>query len=146
MKDEFVEYIRKLGMADPLTERVIKLERAFRVVSPEEPQAIFVSEYQLEDGTRNYESLFLISKNYLAEFKNFVNSTDFEIDRIGGSITNLLFNSEEFDFDSPPNSKSRLSVRYYTAHTLTANLRASADNCAHLTTIARQFFVTNLVR
>src|SRR3990170_4856177 len=140
---EFAEYLRTLGMGDLLRERVATIQRTVKAICPEGLKYIFVSEYIQEDGSRQYEVLHFFSDNYAVEAKNFLTENMFEIEKIGHSIVNLLFDSQEFDLQLPT-EKSRLRVRYYTATNLQADFKASRENCTHLLTIVQNCLIPNL--
>lgn len=144
MKAEFEEYLRGLGMGDVLLERVTEIERSVRPLCPEELKYVFVAEYVEEGGMRQYEDLFFFSDNYAIQATNFVNRNELDMDRIGKSISSLKIVGEQFDF-AAPTEKSRLSVRYYTATALRADLKASRENCAHLLAIVRTCLVPNFI-
>ncbi len=59
MKDEFLEYLESIGMTKTLCKRVETIYAFYTEICPDEITDIFITDYIKEDGTREYQNLWL---------------------------------------------------------------------------------------
>jgi hypothetical protein len=104
-----------------------------------------VSEYLLDDGARQYESLSFFSPSFVMEAKSFETKEDFDIATVSGRIVYVNYEALEYDFKKATD-KSRLSFQYWCDDDLNGNLRASRANCDHLYQLAKDRIVPHFRR
>ena len=69
--ESMVKYIHLIGLSTEIAKRVEKIAYEYKLLIPTlEIEDIFICDYIKEDGSRDYESLWLLSKNYVLEAKN----------------------------------------------------------------------------
>ena len=141
MKEEFVQYLGLIGMGDALIERVSALERSIAAILPEEITHIFVSEYIDKEDNRQFENLYFFTGGYLVETRNFVTEPRTEVDLIRQSIINVQLTLKDYDLRSASQA-SRFTFGYSTGP-LSAQLRASKENCDHLLRVVRECIIPN---
>lgn len=130
-------------MGTPLIERTEKILGYVRQLLPEEPRYIFVSEYRDDEGNRNYESLWVLSDNFISEAKQFVSQSEFDLTSLSGGLTRILISNHEFEFENASES-SRLSVYVNLGNTgsaITGSFRASGTNCNDLNQVLTEYLL-----
>lgn len=143
MKQEFEDYLRGLGMGDVLVARVEETATMVHAWVAGPLDHIFVSDGWTPEGQRQYESLFLLSKDLVVEARQFVITNDFEVDAIRADVHNLKVTVKDFDFTTTTDA-SRVNVRYSTRSGLAAEFRASQANCVHLQEVIKSCILPNL--
>lgn len=141
MKSQFTNYLSAIGMGRTFIRRVSELEKRIALILPEEITRVFVSEYIDQEDQRQFQSVFFLTPSYVAEASNFVAEESFEVDLIRQSIVNIEVNYKDYDFRSAAHA-SRLTLLYTTGF-LSANLKASRENCDYLLSLLRDCIVPN---
>jgi hypothetical protein len=140
MKQGFQEYLASLELTDPVKARVESVLEFYAVLAPEEIESIFVTDYLDQNGARFFESLWLFSKGYVMEAKQFISQDDFDIGPLGRLFW-IAVRKENYDFKTAT-AASRLNIEYRNlASEFGGQLRASGKNCDNL----RQVLVERLV-
>jgi hypothetical protein len=142
MKTEFASYLGSLSATDQVMGRVELILNFYKTVCPEDILDIFISETIKGDGNREYLSLWLFSKKYAMEAKNFLIQDDFDIMPINKLISYCGVQKTGYDLDSTSEG-SRLFVKISVTHLLTGELRASKANCNFLKQIMLKYFLPN---
>jgi hypothetical protein len=145
MKAEFVDYLKAIGMTEPLIERVDSVHSFYETLLHDEVTDIFVSEYVTEDGIRQYESLWFFSAEYVLEAKQFIKQDDFDITPIRGLIKYWKVEKKEYDFREATTA-SRCTVIFTTEPGTSATFKASGMNCDKIRDIALRLMIPNLVK
>jgi hypothetical protein len=141
MKAEFINYLKSIGMAKPLIDRAEEIHAFYAKLIPEPLLAIFVSEYVKEDGVRQYENLWLISKSFLMEAKNFASEDILDFQGLSkAGYWELRKNKYDF-VKATAQSRLKINVSFDEAGgDIECEFKASAENCDHL----RNVFVAHI--
>lgn len=142
------EYLSGIGMGDALVERTRAVLGHMIDFLPEEPQYFFVSEYRDAEGSRSYESLWLLSENFMSEAQQFVVKDQFDVTRVDRGISRVFASNGDFDFGEA-SENSRLSVEIIVATLgsgITGSFKASGGNCQDLSEILKNYLMPLLKR
>src|SRR4051794_10673530 len=90
-------YLRDLGMRNALVERVTTFYHAYRALVTDPVTDIFVSEYVDDEGTRQYENLWLFWEKYVAEALSFVNQERSDLMTLVENVGWIGLTRREFD-------------------------------------------------
>jgi hypothetical protein len=143
MKKSFDEYLKSIGLADPLKNRVAIILEDYKQICAQPINDIFISEFLKEDGTREYESLWLFSDDFMMEAKNFISADDFDIAPLSKLISYYKINKKEYRFEKPTD-QSKLTIEFSTKHKIRGTLKASKTNCFDLWKIYLKYIKPNL--
>ena len=127
-------------MGTPLLDRTkVVLARMIEFL-PEEPQYFFVSEYRDAEGSRSYDSLWLLSENFMAESQQFVVTDQFDVTRVDRGLMRVFVSHEHFDLqDAMDSSRMSIDINFEGSASITGTFRASGSNCGDLNVILRQY-------
>src|ERR1035437_1103 len=131
MNKEFTDYLEKIGMSNPLIRRVEEIYNFYHDFVTEEITNIFVTDFIKEDGNREYDSLWLFSKNYAMEAKAFISRDDFDMTPLNKQLTYWSIEKQEYDFKTAT-AKSRIHIEITFATHTNGILNASKENCDFL--------------
>lgn len=143
MSYNHIDYLKMMGLTEPLFIRVKKIQEFYKQLNFPENHILFISDYINDEGTREFESLWLIHKDYIAEAKNFVNEDDFDMVCHAIKVNYWQVKRQNYDIGKA-NEKSRLFIEFSIGHRTTATLKASKENCDHLFDIFTKFVHQNL--
>ena len=145
MKHEFFNYLTSLPMPNTYVNRTTavldQIERLFIF----ETEDLFVTDYIKDDGERVFESLWLFNRDLAVEAKDFLNKEDFDLTPIKSTVGYLCVKSSGFDFVKATN-KSRLNISFYFRGGISAQMRASGENCLKLLGVFQTYVKPNLSR
>ena len=144
MKDEFVSYLKTIGMTEPLLERVKSIHDFYEAIFPNEITSVFVSEYVNQDGSRQYESLWFFSLKYTMEAKQFTTTDNFDVAPIHKQIRHWLVEKQEYDFKEATTT-SRFTLTFLTRDDVIGTLKASGTNCDQLRDVVAKYMIPNLL-
>ena len=137
MKEEILNYCRSLGMADPFIFRVSTIIQLHEALSIEPFEDVFISEYIKEDGSRVYENLWLVSKTFVAEAKNFL--AEDSLDRLPRGLIYWELRKRDYDLQKAT-QQSRLFIKLQFSREFVGLFKASGPNCDHLKSIFFKYF------
>lgn len=147
MKEEFVVYLRTVGLTDVIIDRIEVIYNFYQNIVMKELQEeildIFVTDYIHKDASRQYENLWFFSKNYIMEAKSFIMQEDLDICPLAKEIKYLEIKKESYDFIKA-NEKSRFYLSYGLETRASGSLRASKENCDYLRDIYIKYMLPNL--
>jgi hypothetical protein len=143
MKAEFVAYLDSLEATDQVLTRVETILNFYKDLCPEDILDIFISEYIKKDGNREYQSLWLFSKRFMMEAKNFLIQDDFDIAPINNFVTYGDIQKNEYDFNTTSEG-SRLFFKFSITDVVNGELKASKGNCNFLKAIILKYFMPNM--
>jgi hypothetical protein len=144
MNDFISSYNEYIRITAPINQRIRSILSFYKLICPEEIKDMFVSEYLKEDHTREYESLWFFSDNYVMESDQFLSSDHFDIISINKKITRFAISKNEYDFKNA-NENSRMLLEFATPHSITGELKASQANCDKLRDIFMTYLKNNLM-
>ena len=142
MNEEFISYIQSIGMTKPLISRVDYIFNFFQMVSPEEINDLFVSEYINADGNREFDSLLFFSSYYCMEAKQFIKVDDFDFVAIGNRVIYWNIKKDHYDFQKA-SEKSRMNLSAIIDQGTVIECKASKENCDILRDIFRKYILEN---
>jgi len=137
MKPEIIDYCRNLGMADAFILRVSSTIDLHEACATEPFDDIFISDYVKEDGTRAFESLWLFSKNYVYEAKNFL--TEDSLDCLPNRICYWELKKRDYDLKNY-SMQSRMNLKTNFRPEYRGEFKASGVNCNYLVMIFTKYF------
>lgn len=141
---QFKAYLQKIGITTKvLLSRVQFVYDLASRICPEEIEEMFVSDYIDNEGTRQYESVWLFSKGYCMEAENFV--TDYSIDIVPLRVKRFEFDVKQYDFKKGT-EESRLRLTVQLEEGLFAELRAARENCDVLRDITFKYIKPKLAQ
>jgi len=143
VKDQFLKYLKGIYLTDVLIHRIDQIIKEYEHLCPDEIIDIFVSDYVKEDGSREYESLWLFSGNYTMEAKEFVNKDDYDITPIKRHISYVSMEKQDFDFKNI-SEKSRFKIYFKMESDAIGENKGSKENCIYLTNILNEHILPNL--
>ena len=77
MKDEFLKYLKSIGMEKSLINRIDQVCSNLESLARREIDDIFVTDYVREDGIRVYENLRIFTEGYIVEADQFQSDNSF---------------------------------------------------------------------
>lgn len=137
-----VEYLRDIGILEPLQRKIEGIYEIFRKLCPDTIIDMFINDYIDEDGTRRYEHLRFFSEKHVMSAMNFVTEEDLRIGPIKRQIRLIRIQKKDYDLQNAT-EQSRLIVIVEYNGTL-STLKACKRNCDYLRDIVRKFIVPNL--
>ncbi len=143
MVPKFLIYLKKIGVTQPIQDRVEYFHCLCRDMLFGELLDIFVDDYLTEDKTRKYTGLTFCSKDYNFSVPNFLISEVINIiphQNVQDSITITVKN---FDFKKT-NEESLMSVQLFSNQISGGIYRASKNNCAYLVRTLRKYIEPSL--
>ena len=147
MNHRFGEYLYVIGMPEPLRKRVSDICAFYETLLSERLpggiEDLFVSEYVKEDGTREYESVWMFAGSYRMEAHGFTLKDNFDVAFCPAGTSYMRIEKESYDF-SEAQAQSRMSVEVTFAspvHALQGRLRASGANCDYLRLVLAKHLV-----
>jgi hypothetical protein len=144
VKKFFDDYLNSIGLAESLKNRVAIVLEDYKQICDQTINDIFVSEFIKEDGTREYESIWLFSNAYTMEAKKFINEDNFDVTAIAKCIDYYQIRKKEYRFGKP-SDQSRLIIDFITEHEIKGSLKASKTNCTNLWNIFLKYIKPNIV-
>jgi hypothetical protein len=147
MSHRFDGYLDTIGMPAPFRQRVSDICAFYETLLSERLpggiEDVFVSEYVKEDGTREYESVWLFAGSYRMEAHGFTLKDNFDVAFCPAGTSYMRIEKESYDF-SQAQPQSRMSVEVTFASPVDAlrgRLRASGANCDHLRVVLAKHLV-----
>jgi len=131
MKQHFIEYCRAVGLSEVLLKRVESIVSFYADTVKVNVEDIFISEYIDKDGARQYESLWLFASSHWMEAKTFLVADIFDSADMQDVIKYWKLEKTEYDF-LQATEKSRLTVTVGTEIDISAEFKASKENCDYL--------------
>ena len=97
MKRIFETYLEKINLPDPFRERVHKIVAFYSDICLEKIDDIYVSDYVKDDGQKVYESLWIFSKSYIMEARDFIIKDDFDFSLADKGISYWRMKKENYE-------------------------------------------------
>jgi hypothetical protein len=144
---KFKEYLTKIGITDPLCQRIDALFEIAGVMygaQVGDTTDILVTDYIQADGSRVYAGIDFYFKDYVISSMDLTGDVVLNIGRIRKNVVFIQTKAKDYDFKKAT-EKSRL---YVTCHYTSANssdFKASKENCDYLKEIIRKYVVPNLI-
>jgi hypothetical protein len=142
MKEQFVKYLETIGVSGPLLAHVDGIYSVCQQLIPTELEAIFLSDYVQEDGSRWYDFLWFFSPGYALAVPNLRDPDVLDVLATGSGVAQCTITRKAYDLANET-SDSRLHVKLRLADGPQLELRASRENCRFLRDIVRQYFLAN---
>jgi len=143
MKEEFVIYIRSIGITVILQKRIEEIYEFYEKICPDEITDIFVTDYIKDDVSREYENLWFFSKKYCMEAKGFTVRDEFDMVPIRKRVVGWDMQKKDYDFKTAT-SKSRITLVFKLLEGVGGTLKAASMNCDYLKDIFLKHIIQNL--
>lgn len=145
MKEEFVEYLKMIGItAEEYLKRIETIMDVHSNICQEEIIDIFVDEYIKEDGTRDYTGISLFSNKYDFGALQFLTEDHIVLTKRREDVYAIAIKKKDYDFKkATENSRLNIDVRYDVGE-MSATYRASKANCDCLKKIYFKYIVPNI--
>ena len=140
---KFAEYLESTGMTKTALARAEEVISFYVDNCPEKIERVFITDYVTEEGSREFESLWLFSPSLLMEASNFLSQDDFDFASVDTGITRLVTRKENYDFRQA-DGKSRLNVEFSLGTQISGQLKASGRNCDYLRDVLKQILLPKL--
>ena len=138
------DYLATVGITGDLAKRVHSVYSFYSEQLNLVVTDMFVSEYLTQDGTREYDSLWFFTEDFMMEAKRFVKDDNFDLAPIKGRVKHIVISKEDYDFKAAT-IKSRMNLFVSLETEISGDLKASRENCDHLKDIIRKYFVVNVL-
>ena len=146
MKKEFEVYLASIDLSSQTVKDNIELVIRYATkLCKEEVTDIFVEDYYKDNGSREYGSLWLISKGYLCEARNFRSTVEYDIDvaPIKNGVIYLRIYLKNYDLEETSN-ESRVRVMFADKQSTDYELRATSKNCNKLMELIENYIKPNM--
>lgn len=142
MKEDFKTYLKIVGITETkYLEKIEDIIEFFTDFGGEVIDDIFVSEYVKEDGSREYESISMFTKNWDFEAVQFLTEDRYAINKRKKPFW-MEIKKKDYDFKKSTD-KSRLSIVLKIEGHMTCNFKASKDNCDILRKLIFKYYIDN---
>ena len=131
MKSEWKDYLTSIGLRPVLLSRAETIIDFYSGILEIDPEYLFVSEYQGNDGSRQYESLWLCSSRFFCEAKNFTAEYDCDYVPYDGNFAQWSVLYKDFDWRDAT-EESRLTLDFLLNNDVYGKLQATGFNCNQL--------------
>ena len=107
MNTEFKTYLISMGLDSEVTlKNADKILGIASKLCPEEIKDIFISEFRKDNGSREYESMWLFSDNFILEVRNFRSEIDIDMSN-NKPIVYFRVQMKGFDYENDPGELAR---------------------------------------
>ena len=139
---DYRAYLSEIEIAGDL---IIKIDRVIefyqKILSDFKAEDIFVTDIISEDGAREYQNLWLLGPNIIAEAKRFNTSDDFDFVKYDREKI-LYWNLKKKNFDLESfNDESRLDISVSYRSNISLSFKAARNNCIYLMEIMKKYFL-----
>ena len=142
MNKEFFDYLKDISVSDVVIARIKLIIQECQMLSPGKIQDIFMNDFITDDGTREYDSLYLFTDSFVMEAKQFTTTDDYDLTLIKNTIYYWTLNKKDFDLVTP-SEKSRLYIRINLESAMGAEFKGSKNNCIYLMQIFKKYILPN---
>ena len=144
MKQEFKTYLTKIGITEELYSKIENAIDVYEKYLGFQLDDIIISEYLMEDGSRNYENLWFLNESFCFEAKLFLTQENYDVDKFKNAISYITIQKIDFDINSINFSdKSRLLLTFRFGRDRIGIIKASKENCVALSLIIKKYIITN---
>jgi hypothetical protein len=147
MKAAHGKYLESIGLTSETIKRHVgRVIDHAEQLSGQEIIGIFVNDYYDESGSREYESLWLTSEQYLCEVRNFRKTGEYDIDvsPIKKNIMYFRIWTRDYEFESST-KKSRITMECVNRNDTSFQLKAADDNCEKLVKFINSYVKPNMI-
>jgi hypothetical protein len=142
--DTLNEYLLRIGATDVLRARAVSLLSLYEAFPAVEPVDFFVSEYENEDGSQVYESLYLFNDQMAMEAKiPGPGDERFDFVPIAHGIRHVVVQAKDYDLKLA-SSASRMLVQFWLDGQRLGELKATGANCDSLTAVTAAYLIPNV--
>jgi hypothetical protein len=143
MNNQFNEYLGILPLTKVVKDRVQTVISLNQMIMDEDILDIFISDMKNSDGGKEYSSLWIFTKSFIIECKNFLSEHDFDIVPYENKITYSSVKAIDFDFVNTT-EKSTIIVNC-SLNAMSCNFIATESNCLEIFKLYKKHIVPNLI-
>jgi hypothetical protein len=147
MKKEFVDYLRSIGINEPIQARIQSIIDKINIVLPNlDIKDMAVTEYVDKEGQRHYDDIRFYSGNIGVLSVDFLTSDDIIISILGGiKFRGVRINSKDYDFvKATTNSRIRVIGKLLSTEAA-MDIRGTGENCDHIMKIVNKYVLPRLL-
>lgn len=144
MKTELTTHLESIGINGPFLKRAELVLDFYEQIFPNQIEDIFVSNYFDKDGNRQFENMWLFSKRFIMEAKNFLQEDDFDSVPLRKQVKYWSIKKTEYNF-TDATSKSRMTVDFILLSEINGILKASGENCNYLKSLFMKHILPNAI-
>ena len=143
MEPRFKSYLKSIGITATLVNKIESILSFYKDICSYKIEDIFVSEYLTEDGSRQYENLWLFSKKSAMEAKQFVSTDNYDDTVFNKKIIRWDLSKTDYDFKNAT-EKSRAFLNVMIQDGVSGVFKASKENCDQLLMIFKKHILPNM--
>jgi hypothetical protein len=149
MRETFIKYAQEMGLTPAGLEKVSDILAVASRLLPEELEEIFISQSLEEEGqVTEWDSLWLFSKNYCLEARQFMVQQDLEIYPLqhlqGFRLVLENMRLSQFASSASPGGKANVTVEFCPARGGRCQLFAFGANGSKLGVISTRYLTSHL--
>lgn len=137
------DYLTKMPFSKAVKTRIEEVIELNRLIYELDFDDIFVCELKNEEGARNYVSLWLFTKEFCIECKDFLSRNDFDITPIEKNITYCSIEHRDFNLIEG-NEKSFVKIHFTFQANLSGTLISTEENCIWALYIHKKYLLPNI--
>lgn len=147
MKDEFISYLKSIGMESPMIELAMNkyeiIEVLRKSIGVHEIKDLFVEEESTDDGKRNYKNFVFLTDKYFIEVEISSMDTNISVGLLSKNLSGFKITCKDYEWGKTADAKSKLSL-YCKVSELMWSLTASKENCDNLRNLIDNYVIPNL--
>jgi len=144
IKPEFLDYLHEIELSQPIIERINSVYDKYEPVFQGIIDDIFVEDFIVDGGERQYFSLYLFSKDTMYEIPNFTKKPDsIGIIPLPKKIEFLKMDNCDYNF-STAQINSKLVAIFPLSFVVQSTIKASYKNCNFLMKILNKYITPRL--
>jgi hypothetical protein len=141
---ELSAYYTRLGMAQPMVDRVKSLIGEYISFIGRAPEFIFIENTVNAEGIHDFPNIVLLTKDTYGEFSIPASQNICSFLPLKTAWCIMMPQRHEITFGSALPEGARLTVQVFFSQTAPAYFNATGQNCAELLTATRQYFMASM--
>lgn len=137
MTPEHIHYMESIGTTKVARDRAESMWGVVSTIAPANLTYVFVCDEINDEGVRSYSSLWFFTDRYIAECKNFIETSNFDYTPNHTRFLWLDITSSNYDFNEHSDS-SRVQVIGRIGSSIASTFRATRNNCSYLRDLTKQ--------
>lgn len=145
MNEEFQLYLNNLKATSVVITRVENLIEILHEIVPINFTGIFLNDFITQDGTMQFDTLYLFTDVEILQARNFLQTDNFELGGYKKAVSSFEIQEQDYDFKMT-SEKSRLTILLNLASgTRIYQFKASRENCKYLKRILDLYLRPNII-
>jgi hypothetical protein len=145
MDKEFQAYLENLKVSSVVISRVENLITMLQEIIKPDFTGIFLSDFITQDGTMQFDTLYLFSDAEILQARNFLQIDNFELGDIKKNCSSIEIQQQDYDFKTiTEKSRLTITVKFATSDRIYP-FKASRENCVYLKRIFELYLRPNIM-